>query len=266
LLKDRLGPISIVNPALPKAYGRSLGIREKSDWREACTLALFGRERRPNPTTGPLKQYRQLRELSRLYSTIQSDMQAYELRLSDSPETAAVKRELRATIRGLQARLKRLAEEMDAIIDRDQQLRQDVQHAETIVGVGRKTMYVVLAELGDLRTFKRNQLVAYAGLYPSEYTSGTTVHRKPHLAKGGGSRVRSALFMCALSAIRWNPHMRVFAERLASNGKTPMAVMGAIMRKLLLLIRTMVVNAKDYDRTHGFGVSSRAGEPQANTL
>ena len=252
LLGERLGPVSIVNPMLPKAYGQSLGIREKSDWRDACTLALFGREHRPKPTVTPLKEQRQLRELSRLYTAVQADWQAYRLRLSDGPETPSVKRELRAMIRGLEARLKRLAKEMDAIIDRNEQLRQDAECAESIIGVGRTTMRVVLAEFGDLRTFKRNELVSYAGLYPSEYTSGSSVHRQPHLVKRGGGRLRSALFMCALSAKSKNPHMRAFAERLEAHGKAPMAALGAVMRKLLLLIRTLIVNQEHYDPTHGF--------------
>lgn len=250
LLNERLVPVSIINPKRSLDYARSLGIRDKSDWRDACILAQFGRVRRPKPKPEPSKAQGELKELSRTYAALQKERQANKQRLQEARNTC-VKKELRALIKHLDTRLAHLAREMDARIQQDEQLRQDAKRAESIKGVGRKTTRVVLAEIGDLRRFKRDELVAYAGLYPSEFQSGSSVHRKSKMIKQGGARIRKVLYMCAMCARQHNPHMRAFAERLKAKGKCPMSILGAIMRKLLLLIYRVIVHEENYNEKHG---------------
>lgn len=126
----------------------------------------------------------------------------------------------------------------------------------TIPGVGAKTTRVLLAHFGDLREYSRNELVCLAGLYPKQFQSGTSVRKKPKLAKGGGARIRAALYMAALTARRFCPHLKIFAQRLAEKGLSNMAILGAVMRKLLLLVRALVVSGKDYQADYGKGVYS----------
>jgi transposase len=118
---------------------------------------------------------------------------------------------------------------------------------QTIPGVGAKTVRVLLAEFGDLSQYKRRELVALAGLFPVEHTSGTSVHKQARLAKGGRGQVRRYLYLCALSAIRYNPPLRAFAQRLRDNGKCGMQAVVAVMRKLLLVIRALIVSGQDFD-------------------
>ena len=66
------------------------------------------------------------------------------------------------------------------------------------------------------------------------------------MVKRGGAAIRKALYLCAMSAIRWNPQMRRLYHRLIKKGKAPMAALGAVMRKLLLLIRSLLVNNTEY--------------------
>ena len=86
-----------------------------------------------------------------------------------------------------------------------------------------------------------------AGLYPREYTSGKSVFKKPRLAKGGKGNVRRRLYMCAMVALKHNPVLKRFAKHLMAQGKTPMSALGALMRKLLLIARALVVSGKDFD-------------------
>jgi len=243
----RVGAVSIVNPACPDAFRKSLGIRETSDRVDACVLALFAKTTRPRPTVRLSPVRAELRELFRSYQTLQADEQAYRLRLGDGPTSAMVRATYKKLIASLRRQLDRLEAAMDQRIAQDPALRAHARRMETIVGVGAKTVRLMLAEFDDLRRYTRNQLVALAGLFPKEHTSGTSVRKKTRLAKGGGGRVRKALFLCALSAKRHNPHMRRFAQRLQARGKKPMEAIGAIMRKLLLLIRALIVSGKDYD-------------------
>lgn len=247
-LDERLGAVSIINPALSESYRKTLGIRDKNDRIDACVLALFGKVTAPEPTVFRSPARQELCELYRLREALDRQCKANEQRLADGPTSAFVRTILAKTIRSLKRQVERVEKAMDARIAADPELREDAARIKTIVGVGRKTAWVVLSEFGDLRQYKRNELVALAGLFPKENTSGTSVHKKARLAKGGGARVRKALYMCALSAKQHNPHLRRFSQRLEANGKEPMQAMGGVMRKLLLIIRALIVSERDYDR------------------
>ncbi len=256
LLDECLGCVSIVNPAAPKAFGTSLGIRDKSDRVDACVCALFGRMRSPEPTTFRSSKCQELCEQFRCYLALNEQCIANKQRLNDDPSSKLVCNILVKTIKALEHQIKDLEDAMDKTIKDDPELNKDAKKAQTVKGIGKKATYAILGEFGDLRQYKRNELIALAGLFPKEFTSGTSVHKKPRLAKGGGGRVRQVLYMCAMSALKHNPHMKLFGERLKKNGKAPMQILAAIMRKLLLVVRAVVISGKDYDPEYGFEVKS----------
>jgi transposase len=112
----------------------------------------------------------------------------------------------------------------------------------------------LVAEFGDLRTYNRDEIVALAGVYGREFNSGKSVHKQTRMVKTNKTQVRSALYMCAMSGIRSNPHLQKFAQRLKKNGKKPMQVLGAVMRKLLLFAHAVVVTEKDYDPNYAMAL------------
>ncbi len=258
LLDNRLGPVSIVNPTAPKAFGISLGIRDKTDRVDACVCALFARTKRPAPTTFHSPKQQELCEQFRCYLALDKQRIANEQRLNDGPSSKSVRDVLRKTIKALARQIAKLEAAMDETIKSDDALFADAKQAKSITGIGDKTTRCILGEFGDLRQYKRNELVALAGLFPKQFSSGTSVRKKPRLAKGGGGRVRRILYMCSMSARIHNPHIKRFADRLERNGKNPMQVLGAIMRKLLLMVRAVVISGKPYDSEYGFGVQSQA--------
>jgi len=79
------------------------------------------------------------------------------------------------------------------------------------------------------------QVAAYLGLVPVESKSGTSVSGRPHLSKNGPSHIRATLYMAAVVAIRYNPHVKALYERLLAKGKSKMSALGAAMRKLVHL-------------------------------
>ena len=247
LLDGRLGPVSIVNPARPVQFARSVGLREKTDRSDACVLALFGVALRPVPRPLPSEREHQLRELAGLYASTRRDLTAVNNQLKEPIRCPFVRRRLKLKDRRLKQDLKAIEAEMDALLSEDPQTAQDARRMQTIPGVGPKTARLLLAHLGDLRLYTRAELTARAGLYPRQYQSGTSVHKRPRLAKGGGQAIRTALYMAALSARRFCPHLRSFAEGLKQKGLSNMAILGAVMRKLLLLIRTLILSAVDYN-------------------
>ena len=250
LLNDRLGPVSIVNPARPVQFARSVGLREKTDRSDACVLALFGVALRPMPRPLPSERQHQLRELAGLYATTRRDLTAVTNQLKEPIRSPFVRRRLRLRHRRLEQEIKAIEEETDAVLGEDPQTAEDARRMQTIPGVGPKTARLLLAHLGDLRQYTRAELTARAGLYPRQHQSGTSVHKRPRMAKGGGQAIRSALYMAALNARRFCPHLSAFANRLKQKELSNMAILGAVMRKLLLLIRTLILTKTDYDPSY----------------
>jgi hypothetical protein len=114
-----------------------------------------------------------------------------------------------------------------------------------------------LGELGVLAPdLEARQWVAYAGLDPRHYTSGTSVHKKPRISKAGNKHMRHALFMPALVAVQHDPHLRAFYQHLLAKGKFKMQALVAVMRKLLHALHAMFKNHQPYDGSKLFRIPS----------
>ena len=104
----------------------------------------------------------------------------------------------------------------------------------TIKGIGSVTAAVLLAEMvGPDQVARARQAAAHAGLSPRREQSGTSVRRDKGIGKQGNLHLRKALYMPALVAIKYNQPLKAFAQRLSAAGKPKMAVVCAIMRKLI---------------------------------
>ena len=250
LLGERLGSVAVINPRHTRDYGRALGVRDKTDALDARVLALYGATAQPAPTVARSAARQQLCELNRLFTTYSVDRQAYTQRLREYGHDKIMARELRKTIASLERQMKKLQEAMDALIEGEPELARDVDYLISIPGLGRRTAYVLLAELGDLRTYTRNQLAARAGVYPRQKQSGTSVRGRPRMVRGAGAPVRKVLYLCAMSARKHNPQLARVYERLLGNGKTKMSALGTLMRRLLLQARAILRSNQPYDPKH----------------
>ena len=105
------------------------------------------------------------------------------------------------------------------------------------------------------------QWVAYAGLDPREYTSGTSVHKKVRISKAGNKHLRRALYMPALVAVQHQPQVRAFYEHLLARGKTKMQALVATMRKLLHAIYGMFKHDQLFDGQKVYNLTSPALAP-----
>ena len=253
-LDGRLGGVSMLNPARSHDFAKSLGLRSKTDRIDACVLALYGQAMTPRPTEIPSSFQRQLRELSRHYDITLSEKNACENRLREPIASPFVLASLNERVQCAKDTLAAIEKEIDGLIATDEQLGKDYVRMQTIPGVGPKTARALIAQFGNLRAYKRNELVALVGVYPRSHQSGTSVYKKGKLARGGGARQRAVLYMAALCAMRRCPHMNRYAQRLRERGFTAMVILGAIMRKLLLLIRTLIVSGNDYDPNYAHAV------------
>jgi transposase len=240
---------AIINPQTARAFTESLSLRNKTDKTDARALAIYGVERRPVAYEPPSRELSELRSLSRHRQSVIEIRVAEENRLKETNDSPLVRQMLKRHIAQLRRDEGRLEKEMKKVIDKMPQLKRDAQATDQIDGVGFITAVTVLAEVGDLRRFeKARQLSAFSGISPRQNRSGQSVHHKTRMSKKGSSRVRKALYMPAMAAIRGHNDLADCYHRLLAQGKPKKAALGAVMRKLLLLMRAILISGQEYQK------------------
>ena len=238
---------SIINPKRSVDFARSTGARNKNDRIDAAILAVYGAIYKP-PAKAPLADgYATLRELYRVREGLLDKKQdlANMLRTQDNP---LARRPLQEAIKALHRQIVALEQLARQAIEDDPALRRDLALLTSIRGIGFVVSWALLAELGDLRQYSRAQIVAYAGIYARQHDSGKTVHLQPRLVKGGCRRLRKALYNAARALFRSkNNSLRRYLDRLLQAGKKPMHCIIALMRKLLLIARSVLIHGVPYD-------------------
>ncbi len=238
--------VAIVNPRTVKHFIISLGLRNQNDQIDARALGFFGRERTPTSFTPQSPAHKRLRELVRYRSNLVHDKTADTLRLSESKDKFIVKN-LKMQVKSLEKLIKKCEKEIREVISGDEQLKADAKLLRTMRGVGPVTSWTVLGELGDLRRFRKSrQLSAMAGLSPGKKDSGTSVRGKAKICKEGGGAVRRVLYMGAMAAIGADNDFSRCYVRLVSSGMKKKSALCAVMRKMLVVMRAMVISGTPF--------------------
>jgi transposase len=240
--------VSVINPARIKAYAQSQLKRHKTDAIDAELIADFCRTQQPEAWSPPPPEELELRALVRHLDDLKAQRQAEKNRLEAQPGSKTVVQNLQAHIRFIDEQIQQLEHAIHDHINRHPHLKQQRDLLKSIPGIGDITSLQILAELGDLTRFSDvRQVVALAGLNPQQRRSGTSVHYTAGISRMGRSSLRAALFMPAMVAMRHNPILKAFAERLAHNGLKPKQVITAVMRKLLHLAYGILKNKEPFN-------------------
>lgn len=228
--------VSLVNPALIRAFGQSQLKRTKTDKADSQLIAHFCRMHQP-PLWVPLApEIKDLQALVRRLETLDEMRVMEENRLSSGVTSQEVRASLEEHIGYLQAQIDKTRRQIKDHIDNHPDLKDKAQLPDSIPGIGEATAALLLAELGDMTQFNSaRQVAAFAGLVPRIRESGSSLRGRSRLSKIGSSRLRSALYFPALAALRSNPLIKALGLRLSAAGKSKMLIVGAAMRKLLHL-------------------------------
>jgi transposase len=242
--------VTIANPAQVRDFARGLAVRTKTDGVDSGVLARYGALVQPPLWEPPAPEVRELQALLARRDAVAADLQRERNRHEKAEvtgQTGLVLLSIENAIVFLQAELRRLDKAIDDHIDRHPDLKDKLQLLQTIPAVGEQVGKALLSVM-TARTFhSAEQLAAYLGLIPVECQSGTSVLRRARLSKAGPTRVRKVLYMAAVVATRFNPHVRALYERLLAKGKSKMAAIGAAMRKMVHLCFGVLNSGRPYD-------------------
>jgi transposase len=256
--------VMVLNPRVAKDFARALSKRSKTDKVDSWTLLDYVERMEFVSWEAPSAAVLELRELGRRLKELIQAAVAEKNRAHAKTVSALSKivmADVRLHVAQIEKRIKQIEAAAVVVIESDAGLREQFEILRGIRGVGRRSAVQLLTELAVLDpTMSVKQLVAYAGLDPRSYESGTSVALPARISKMGNARLRAILYMIALSAIRHDRGARLFYARLVVRGKKKMQALVAVMRKLLHGIWIVLCRRLPYDSSVLFAASLAQAE------
>jgi transposase len=228
--------VTVVNPRQVRDFARAIGQLEKSDVLDARILALFAERVRPEVRPLADERTRDLQALVARRRQLVEMLVAEENRLKQAP--GVLHRQLRSHIVFLRKELRALNSELDQQLRAMPLWHEKDELLKSVPGVGRVLSCTLLADLPELGLLSRREIAKLAGLAPLARDSGML--RGKRTVWGGRAKIRSALYMSTLVAVRFNPVLRAFYQRLLAAGKPKKVALTAAMRKLLTMLNAML--------------------------
>lgn len=237
-------PAVLVNPRQVRDFAKALGFLAKTDRLDARVLAHFAAA--IQPPLRPIKANEDT-ELDALMGRRNqlSDMLVAEKNRRGSAATKAARADIEAHIEWLEQRLKALDKELKDQLKRCVVWRQKDQLLQSVKGIGFVTSVSLLADCPELGQLNRHQIAKLAGVAPLNRDSGK--QRGTRHIFAGRAQVRAKLYMATLTAIRCNPVIKAFYQRLITRNKLKKVAIVACMRKLLTIINVMVRDNKPWN-------------------
>jgi transposase len=229
-------PVAVVNPRQVRDFAKATGRLAKTDALDAAVLAHFAEAIRPQPRPLPDEQSQALAALVERRRQLVGMLTAEKNRLRQA--LPAVRAKVAAHIAWLEQALKEVDDELDQMLRASPLWRERDQLQRSVPGVGPRVSLALVAHLPELGQGSVKQVATLVGLAPLNRDSGTW--RGTRAIWGGRRQVRAALYMAALVAVRHNPVLRAFYERLLARGKPKKVALIACMHKLLLILHAVL--------------------------
>lgn len=231
-------PVVVAHPTQVRRFASASGQLAKTDKLDARVIAHYGEALKPEVTAFKPEKLREISDLLIRRNQL-LDMSTMEKnRLSILPK---------ALHTGITQHLKHMEKQiakLDNLLDQKIEQCPHWQHKRDLLmsvkGVGKVLTYILLSDLPELGQLNRKEIAALVGVAPMNRESGK--YQGKRYIRGGRSRIRKVLFMAVMSAMQANPRIKAMYQRLRANGKPPKVAMVACMRKLLIILNTMVKN------------------------
>jgi transposase len=229
-------PIARVQPGRVRHFAKAQGLLAKTDGIDARLLAFYARCLQPAVSQKRSKNQAELSALLVLRRQLIDVRPAHTNQLQQADSSFA-RQTLAQLARQVHDRVKKIDKKIERLIDSDDDLAGRRDLLLSVPGVGKTTAATLAAQLPELGKIDRCQISALVGVAPYNRESGKWRGKRSIFA--GRAAVRSVLYMATITAIRCNPVISRFAQRLQEAGKLPKVVITACMRKLLTILNAM---------------------------
>jgi transposase len=229
--------VAVINPKRARDFARALGLAAKTDRIDAKVLALYAHKVEPAPVAKTPEKQAEIQQLvARRRQLI--DLRTQESNRLELATSKTARQSIRTVLKTLERQIHGLEAALQNLVQSDDDWRHKGQLLQSVQGLGGVTATTLVADVPELGKLNRQQISALIGLAPFNRDSG--IHRGKRSIGGGRKSVRSVLYMAALSAKRFNPVIKAFAERLTQRGKPFKVVITACMRKLLVIANAIL--------------------------
>ncbi|MBN8239969.1 IS110 family transposase [Marinobacter hydrocarbonoclasticus] len=240
---DQAGlPIIIVNPISVRRNAQAIGVLAKTDRIDAQVIAQYAATLKPEFKPIPDKTSQKIKDLLVRRSQLleMSTMEKNRLQILPKP----LHRSIKSMLRMLQSQIETVTRQIEQEVAKVDQWRSKMEIMTSVPGVGKVLAYTFLSELPELGSLNRKEIAALVGVAPINRDSGKLNGKRR--IRGGRHRVRTVMFMAMLSSIQCNPVFKRFYERLKAQGKIPKVALIACMRKMIVVLNTMIKNQESW--------------------
>jgi len=236
---DQAGlPIIVVNPISVRRYAQAIGVLAKTDRIDAQVIARYAATLKPEIKPIPDKTSQKIKDLLIRRSQLLEMSTMEKNRLQILPKS--LHRSIKSLLRMLQSQIETVTRQIEQEVTKVDQWRTKMEIMTSVPGVGKVLAYTFLSELPELGSLNRKEIAALVGVAPINRDSGKLNGKRR--IRGGRHRVRTVMFMAMLSSIQCNPVFKRFYERLKAQGKIPKVALIACMRKMIVVLNTMIKN------------------------
>lgn len=229
-------PVVVVNPRQVRDFAKATGRLAKTDAIDALVLGHFGAAIRPPVRPLPTAEMEEFGNRITRRRQIVSMIAQEKNRLHSASKSLL--NGVKAHIEWMKGQVKTIDEEIQSIIAKDVVMSEKSDLLQTFKGIGPGCSNTLIAKLPELGTLDRGKIACLAGLAPLNRDSGQ--YKGTRRIWGGRESVRSALYMSAIVAIRWNPKIKEFYDRLRKKGKKAKVAITACMHKILTILNAML--------------------------
>lgn len=229
-------PVIVMQPLKIRRYAGAIGLLAKTDALDARLIAEFAAVVRPafrRPVDENTRYIKDLlvrrRQLLEMSTMEKNRLQVMPASMSD---------EIQALIDEIARQVKLIDKRLDEAVQVQPEWQRNAELLVTAPGVGPATIYTLLADLPELGSLSPKQIAALVGVAPMNRESGSW--RGKRRIRGGRASVRTTLFMATLSAVRFNPPIKAFYQRLLAQGKHKKVALTACIHKLLIMLNAMI--------------------------
>lgn len=234
---------SVVNPKLIKDFAKSGGARAKTDKLDSAVIAHYAEVYKPREVVLASESEQELKEL------ITRRRQLVEFKTAESNRIKQAKgsiaKGISKHIEWLDKRINEIDNQLNTQIQESEELRHTGEIMISVPGVGKVLTSTLLMQLPEIGKVSNKRLSALVGLAPFNRDSGKLKGQMTIF--GGRKEVRAALYMPAWAAVRFNPVIKGFYQRLISKGKKPKVAIVACMHKLLIIINSIIKQGIKWD-------------------